>query len=331
MATKRMIDTGVSVFLNSSHFVDWLGSVGRPGAGSLPLWLALAVLCGGCSSQPGARTVEDSLTSGRISIVSALEAEPVVRREVEGFLELYPEARAEVRGASSREAIGAVFAAEADLAVITRELEVEERAAAVRGGLELEGFRFAADAIVMVVNEGNPVENLALDDLRAVYEGSLTDWSRLGGRGSQVVPVVQPPESDVTAFFVQRVMGGEPIRSAVEYARDDADVVARVRANPNAIGYVTLAAKRDGTRDLRLAPLKALAYVKPDLEAIYRGRYPLTRYFHLYVRTDGARLAHGFITFVTSLEGQRLVQESGLVPTSVPVRFVRRSPMLGTH
>jgi len=275
--------------------------------------------------------VEDSLTSGRISVVSATEADPVLSREVEGFQKLYPDARIQTRVSSSRNAIGAVFAAEADLAVITRELETEERAAAVRGGLELEGFRFAGDAIVAIVHPDNPVENLALDDLRALYEGTLTDWSRLGGRAAKVVPVVQPPESDVTGFFVQRVMGSEPIRAAAEYADDDADVVAKVRANTNAIGYVTLATPRDGVRDLRLSSLKALSYWKPDLEAIYRGQYPLTRYFHLYVRTDGARLAHGFITFVTSRDGQRLVQESGLVPTSVPVRFVRSSPMLSTH
>ena len=326
----RVIDTEVTAFLNSSHFVDSEAPGRSPGT-AWPLPLALAALCAGCSSQPPARTVEDSLTSGRISIVCAVEAEPVLRREVEGFLKLYPDARVESRGSSSREAIGALFAAEADLAVITRELEVEERAAAVRGGLALEGFRFAGDAVVVITHPDNPVENVAIDDLRALYEGTRTEWSSLGGGAGRIVPVVQPPESDVTGFFVQRVMGGEPIRVAAEYATGDADVVRRVGANRNAIGYVTLATPREGVRDLRLAPLKALSYWKPDLEAIYRGQYPLTRYFHLYVRTEGARLAHGFITFVTSRDGQRLVQESGLVPTSVPVRFVRSSPMLSTH
>src|SRR6185436_12005733 len=182
------IDTGVTAFLNSSHFVDWEDPGTGSGNASWPLLALLAVLCGGCSSQPRAQTVEDSLTSGRISVVSATEADPVLSREVEGFQKLYPDARIQTRVSSSRNAIGAVFAAEADLAVITRELETEERAAAVRGGLELEGFRFAGDAIVAIVHPDNPVENLALDDLRALYEGTLTDWSRLGGRAAKVVP-----------------------------------------------------------------------------------------------------------------------------------------------
>jgi ABC-type phosphate transport system substrate-binding protein len=84
-------------------------------------------------------------------------------------------------------------------------------------------------------------------------------------------------------------------------------------------------------RVLRLSSLTGLAYWRPDLEAIYRGQYPLTRMFSMYIRTDGPRLAGGFITFVTSRDGQELVERQGLVPTAVPVRFVRRSPMLGTH
>jgi len=64
---------------------------------------------------------------------------------------------------------------------------------------------------------------------------------------------------------------------------------------------------------------------------VHDGKYPVTRFYNLYVRTGGPALANGFITYITSLEGQRLIREAGLVPTSVPVRFVRRSPMLSTH
>ena len=42
-------------------------------------------------------------------------------------------------------------------------------------------------------------------------------------------------------------------------------------------------------------------------------------------------LAKGFVTFITSRDGQKIVHQAGRVPTTVPVRFVRRSPLLGTH
>jgi hypothetical protein len=52
---------------------------------------------------------------------------------------------------------------------------------------------------------------------------------------------------------------------------------------------------------------------------------------NLYVRPKGPPLANGFITFITSHEGQVIVRDQGLVPTAVPIRFVRRSPMVGSH
>ncbi len=51
----------------------------------------------------------------------------------------------------------------------------------------------------------------------------------------------------------------------------------------------------------------------------------------MYVRAGGSKLANGLVTWVSSLDGQKIVHEAGLVPAAVPVRFARRSPMLGSH
>lgn len=255
----------------------------------------------------------------------------LVEREKQSFESLYPDARLEVRAGTSREAIRSLFAAESDVAVITRELAPEERAAAVKGRLELEGFRFARDAAVVIVNSTNPVENMTLEDLRGIYEGELADWSAMGGPRRDVEPVVQSPAADLTAFFVAEALKGEPVRAKSFTEDDDAAVVKRVSQSPGAIGYVSMSAPLEGVRALRIATMAGLPYWKPDAESVYKGDYPLTRPLSFYVRTGGPRVQNGFITYVTSQDGQRLVHDSGFVPTSIPVRFVRRSPMLGTH
>ena len=317
-------------FLDSFHFVG-------PGGGSrlvlpsLPLVVAVLLLLDGCAPERSSQTVEDSLTSGRIRLACAPEAAVLVRRELEGFQTMYPQASFDFREAPSGDAVRALFADQADLAVITRELEPEERAAAVRGRLELEGFPFARDGVVVLANPANPIENLTIEDLRDIYAGRVADWKVLGSQAGKIVPVIPPPQSDLTAFFAQKVMNGEDLHAAAEYALNDSDVVKRVLADRGAIGFASLGVAPHGARVLRLAALKGLPYWKPDLEAVYRGDYPLTRFFNLYVRTAGKRLAHGVITWTTSMDGQALVKDAGLVPTAVPVRFVRRSPMLSTH
>jgi phosphate transport system substrate-binding protein len=175
------------------------------------------------------------------------------------------------------------------------------------------------------------VENLTVEEVRRAFAGESSNWRRFGGRDESIVPVVQPVGSDMTAFFVQQVMAGEPIRARAITAGSDSEVVETVARTRGAIGFVSLAWADRGARALRIASLRGLPYWKPDLEQVYRGQYPLTRFFNLYVRAAGAKLANGLITFVTSIDGQRIVQQAGYVPTAVPVRFVRRSPLLGTH
>jgi len=319
-----------------SRFVHSLCCVLRevavsPRVGVVVPLLLLVMGSGSCSPKSTPRTVEDSVTSGRIRIVCATEAYGLMSRENAVFESSYPQATIEMTPGSSREAVRALFAAECDMAVISRELRPEERRAATMGKLELEGYRFARNAVVLIVHPSNPVENLALDDLRRVFRGDARSWSDLGGPPLPVTPVVQPGTADVTEFFVEEALGGEPIRAQALTAANDSLVVEQVARTPGAIGYVTLCTPVDRVKVLRAATLKGLPYWRPDLEAIYRGDYPLTRFYNLYVRAGGKQLANGLVTFVTSIDGQRLVREAGLVPTSVPVRFVRRSPMLSTH
>ena len=290
-----------------------------------------AALLGGCAPSSHPRRTEVSLTGGHIRIVCAPESRAIIESAATTFEGLYPEAHIEVQTGTSRDAIAALFAARADLAVITRELLPEERAAATRGKLALEGYRFARDALVMLVSSNQPVENVAVEDVRRIYRGEIKDWRGIGGRAGAIVPLVQAPSSDLTEFFSEEIMGGEPVRAPAMTFKSDSAVANYVRDHETAIGYASLSAKAPGVRMLRVAALTGLPYWKPDAETVYRGDYPITRFYNMYVRTSGPPLANGFITFVTSIDGQKLVHGAGLVPTNVPIRFVRRSPMLSTH
>src|SRR5512144_1459366 len=162
-------------------------------------WIVAAACLGGCAPRSGSGQLEDSLTSGRILVVCSPDARDLIARERDAFQALYPQAEVELREGTSREAVSALFAAQCDLAVLTRELLPEERAAASRGKLELEGYPIARDAVVVLVNPANPVQNITLSDLSAMYRGEAGNWAALGGPGRAVHVVIQPPGSDITA------------------------------------------------------------------------------------------------------------------------------------
>lgn len=321
---------GRSSYIHLRHFVVWAtGQVSPPPGWSLVLFVLLVLP--GCSSKDSPRKVEDSPDSGRITIVAAPELHKLMVKEVESFMGLYPNATIEIRTGRSREAVGELFGGRADLIAVARDLEAEERSVAVQGGIELDGYRFARDGICMIVNEASRIENLAVEEIRRIYRGEVTQWDPLGGDGG-VVPVVQPLESDPARAFVQQVLEERAITTPCQTVAGDSAAVAFVARTPGAIAYVSLAAvNAEGVRVLNVSPVIGMPFRAPNAESVYQGAYPLTRYCNLYVRTKGAPLAGGFVTYVTSRPGQLFVHESGLVPTAVPVRFVRRSPLISTH
>jgi len=287
----------------------------------------------GCTRGSGVPPVEDTETSGRISIAASPDAQLLLAQEVAAFRATYPQAALELRPPeSSAQVLGALLGGRADLAAAGRELENEERNMARQAGIELEGHRVAQDAICLVVPEASPIHNLTVGELRRIGLGEVRSWGAFGGHDAAIVPVLPPLASDLARAFVQRVMDGAALRAPSEIEASDSAVAARVARTPGAIGVVSLAfASAPGVRALGVSPLEGLGYVEPDMESVHAGRYPLTLYFNLFIRTRGPRLAGGFVTYVASQPGQQLVLASGRVPTAVPLRFVHRSAMLGSH
>lgn len=272
------------------------------------------------------------MTSGRIRIVSSPELRALMDREVNAFRELYPGASFELVSGDSREGVAALMNQTVDLVAAARELEPEERDVRVTGGMELEGYRVGKDPICLIVHPDNPIERISLEDVRRIYLGEATRWGDVrGGGGGAIVPVIPPPAGDLMAAFVQRAMGGVVPTAPAVRAEADSEVTRLVGANPAAIGFASGAHPSDAVKVLRLSSLTGLPDWKPDAERVYEGDYPLARALNLYVRPRGRKLANGLVTFVVSRSGQQIVHEAGFVPTAVPVRFVRRSPMLGTH
>lgn len=302
-------------------------------ARGLAVSVAAALILSGCARHDAARPVEDTETSGRISIAAAPDARALMVTEAKAFREGYPQVVLDVREPeSSGQVISALLAGHADMAATGRDLEPEERNMARQAGIELEGHKIAQDAMCLIVPEASTVRNVTVDELQRIWSADIADWGKLGGADGRIVPVLPPLSSDLARAFTQRVMDGVPMRAPSVIEASDSAVAVTVARTRGAIGVVPMAlAQAKGVRPLAIAAMAGMSYVEPDAESVHLGHYPLTHYIHLYRRTQGARLAGGFTTFVMSQPGQELVLASGRVPTAVPLRFVRRSPLLGSH
>jgi phosphate transport system substrate-binding protein len=285
--------------------------------------LCLALL-GSAACAPERETA--SLTRGEIVVSVEPAVSNIVERSARAFEVLYPESRIRIRVAGTREAASELFRGEADLAVVGRDPLDEEREAATRAEVRMESMRWARDAVAIVVHPDNPVRQISFDDLQEIYTGKLISWSAVGGSKNRIIPVMQPPEASISLFFADRILAGDVVTAPVRLVDGDSAAAAAVAGDRNAIAFVSLPFSERGVRPLRVARLKGMPYVELDAQTVYEDRYPLTRFYNVFMRRPGAPLADGFTTYLCSVDGQREVRDAGWVPATVPVRFTNRTP-----
>jgi len=129
-------------------------------------------------------------------------------------------------------------------------------AAAVAGPAHPEGpppFR-------IVVNAANPISAISRDDLGKIFLKRATTWPG----GAPAAPVDQPDSRPVREAFSRQVLGKSvaAVRSywqqRIFSGRDvppperpgDAEVIAFIRGNPDAVGYVSGGAEAAGVKVL---------------------------------------------------------------------------------
>lgn len=120
---------------------------------------------------------------------------------------------------------------------------------------------WAADYQV-IVNANNPTDILTREQLGKMFLKKIVKWDT----GTPIVPVDQAPISPARAAFT-RIVHGKPVSAIASYwqqqifaGRDvppaekagDAAVIAFVKANPGAIGYISGGVTADGVKLLSI-------------------------------------------------------------------------------
>jgi phosphate transport system substrate-binding protein len=100
------------------------------------------------------------------------------------------------------------------------------------------------------------------------------------------------------------------------WVEESRDLVAKVAADPDAIGYVGLGWVAPGVRALRLAPGEGAA-IAPSTATVRDGSYPVYRPLLVYTRGRPVGVVAAFLRHVLSAEGQALVEEHGFIRSDV--------------
>ena len=198
--------------------------------------------------------------------------------------------------------ITAVSEKRCDIGLASRDLKDEEAAT-------LDGTVVALDGIAMVINAGNPVSDLTLEQLTQIFDGTITNWKEVGGADAEIVCIGREAGSGTRDGFETITGTKDKCVYRNEYTSTGA-VLENVKSNPNAIGYASLSSVQDDVKVLTVGG------VAPSEATVLDGTYAVQRDFVLVTRKDEAlsAAAQAFMDFATSTAANEIIAAAGAVP-----------------
>jgi phosphate transport system substrate-binding protein len=214
-----------------------------------------------------------------------------------------------------------VIRGESDMGLVARLPSTDELDLAKEKGVELEAIPFALDAFVFIKNHKNPVESLTIKQIQDIYAGKITNWSAVGGGGSEIRACQRNRNSGSQELMETLVMKDIPFKDVPERRAPRTVLYGMVgpflalSQDEKGIAYSVYYYEHfmAGSPDTELLAVNG---VLPSYETIHAGEYPYVTKVYVVTRkglapdSQAAKLRN----WLLSEEGQAVVRESGYVP-----------------
>jgi phosphate transport system substrate-binding protein len=263
-------------------------------AGILATLIALVTACAAPAAAPASGTL-----GGRYIVSTGTGALAVATALTKAYSTKHPAVTFTFDDPGST-AIGTQQVADgtAALAFSSRDLAPDEQ-----HGLAIVAVGLSGTAVI--VNPANPVRGLSKDQLKAIFSGSVTDWSVVGGTAGPIHVVARDVGKATRLAFDDYVFGGAGHYTPAAAIVPDIDTMVRaVAADRGAIGMATLDARTAGETSIRPIAVDGVAATKENLaNGTYRIRRPLLLIFN---DRSAAPAIRDFVDFVRGPEGQAI-------------------------
>ena len=264
------------------------------GGFALVILLLTAVFGAGCIS------TEDTET---ISIAGSTTVLPVAQAAAEEYMNQHSNADIQVSGGGSGVGATSVIGGTADIGMLSRDLKASEKE-----GNTLKEFVVGKDGIALVGHPSNTVSDLILEQVKAIYQGTITNWNEVGGADSEIVLIGRDSSSGTREFFTEFVLDKEDAAKEMQELNSNGAVAQAVSITPGAIGYVSLEYVDDSLKAF------SIAGVAPTVDNVISGIYEINRPLLMVTNGEPEGLAADYLAFILSEEGQQILKDSGFIP-----------------
>jgi phosphate transport system substrate-binding protein len=146
-----------------------------------------------------------------------------------------------------------------------------------------------------------------MEQIRGIFCGKIRNWKELGGADHEITVVSREAGSGTRSSFEQIVKDVTLTKDSI-IQDSNGTIRETVVMDANAVGYLS--------HGLLNEKLKAITVhgVACTTEEVVAGRYPIVRPVYLLTKGEPAGACKAFIDYISSAEGQKTIQESGLIP-----------------
>ena len=247
--------------------------------------------------------------AGNLVIKGSTTVLPIAQKVAEAYMMDHPDVRISISGGGSGNGMKAVIDGTTDIGNASRFIKGKEVKLALERGAYPVPFRIAYDCIIPVVHPSNTIDNLMLEDLKAIYKGKIKNWGKLGGPDRKIVVISRDTSSGTYEVWEEKVMKKERVYPGALLQASNGAVVQVVSKNKNAIGYVGIAYLNDSLKALKVNE------VEGSEATTLNGTFPISRPLFMFTRNWPIGDTLNFINFILNPQkGQKLVKSAGFVP-----------------
>ena len=219
-----------------------------------------------------------------------------------------------VSGGGSGLGIASLYNGQADIANSSRPLTDDEKELFAEKNIELLTNIFAEDATAIVVNPNISIDEIDVETLGKILDGSIKNREPITGQ-KLAINIYGRQSNSGTHSFIQKKLGIKFSPHAKEM-NGNAQIMEGIKVDPSGIGYVG-AGYLLNSSDKKVKPLKikekeSSVEVSPlDHEAIKNNRYFFQRPLYQFIPKTSWEKAKPFIDFEKTEKGKEIIKNSG--------------------
>lgn len=271
-------------------------------------WFCLTLVAFAGDIYPGVKAATITVKGSDTMVILA-------QKWAEVYMSQHPNVKIQVTGGGTGTGFAALQNQQTDLCNASRKIRPKEVETCIRAfGRRPTEYKVALDGLSVYVHKDNPIEELSLAQLEAIFTGRIQNWKELGGPDARIILYSRENSSGTYEFFKEHVLQGKDFAASAQTMPGTAAVLQAVARERHGIGYGG-AAYGVGAKHLRIRKEAGDPAIEPTEENVVNGSYPISRYLYIYVNPalDKGPVAE-YLRWIRSDAGQAVVKEVGYYP-----------------